>query len=192
MLPTASRLKSHLPKILLRRGRIFCLVPCLWSQDPCSCNQAFWRSRLGPSPFFAAALLTSYKPSLTIEKKPGSAFRVGMSPERPLAPKSYCATVGFFCLPSASIFKKFLCQGKRSQLRKKVTSTEKSYCAAVGIFACVLLKLYKAPFPAGKKPGRSCCAAKPPEDAACSGILLRRGRKFLPVPCSHLTSHPSP
>ena len=105
-----------------------------------------------------------------------------MSPERPLAPKSYCATVGFFCLPSAPIFKKFLCQGKRSQLRKKVTSTEKSYCAAVGIFACVLLKLYKAPFPAGKKPGRSCCAAKPLEDAACSGILLRRGRKFLPVP----------
>ena len=205
MLPTASRLKSHLPKILLRRGRIFCLVPCLCSadalykaplatgsQDPCSCNQALWRSRLGPSPFFAAALLTPYKPSLTIKKKPGSAFCVGMSPERPLAPKSYCATVGFFCLPSAPIFKKFLCQGKRSQLRKKVTSTEKSYCAAVGIFACVLLKLYKAPFPAGKKPGRSCCAAKPPEDAACSGILLRRGRKFLPVPCSRLTSHPSP
>ena len=71
VLPTASRLKSHLPKILLRRGRIFCLVPCLWSQDPCSCNQALWRSRLGPSPFFAAALLTPYKPSLTIEKKLG-------------------------------------------------------------------------------------------------------------------------
>ena len=111
---------------------------------------------------FAAALLTPYKPSLSIEKKPGSAFCVGMSPERPLAPKSYCATVGFFCLASAPIFKKFLCQGKRSQLRKKVTGTEKSYCAAVGIFACVLLKLYKAPFPAGKKPGPSCCAAKPP------------------------------
>ena len=27
MLPTASRLKSHLPKILLRHGRIFCLCP---------------------------------------------------------------------------------------------------------------------------------------------------------------------
>ena len=53
VLPTASRLKSHLPKILLRRGRIFCLAPCLCaagalykaplatgSQDPCSCSQA--------------------------------------------------------------------------------------------------------------------------------------------------------
>ena len=55
----------------------------------------------------------------------------------------------------------------------------------------MLLKLYKAPFPTGKKPGRSCCAAKPPENAACSVILLRRGRKFLPVPCARPTSHPS-
>ena len=60
MLPTASRLKSHLPKILLRRGRIFLPVPC---------------------------------------SRP--AFCVARSPERPPAPKSYCATVGFFCLRSA-------------------------------------------------------------------------------------------
>ena len=112
---------------------------------------------------FACALLTPYKPSLTTEKKPGSAFCVGMSPERPLAPKSYCATVGFFCLPSAPIFKKFLCQGKRSQLRKKVTSTEKSYCAAVGIFACALLTPYKPSLTTEKKPGSAFCVAKPPK-----------------------------
>ena len=50
--------------------------------------------------------------------------------------------------------------------------------------ARVLLKLYKATLPAGKKPGRALCAAKPLKKplAAQSFYILRRGRNFLGRP----------
>ena len=43
---------------------------------------------------FACALLTPYKPSLTTEKKPGSAFCVAKPPKKPLAAESYRGAVG--------------------------------------------------------------------------------------------------
>jgi len=42
-------------------------------------------------------LLKLYKAPFPTGKKPGSAFCVARSPERPLAPKSYCATIIFAC-----------------------------------------------------------------------------------------------
>ena len=66
MLPTASRLKSHLPKILLRRGRIFCLCP-------------------------ARVLQTPYKAPLTTGKKPGRVLLQPNPLKKPLAAESYYA-----------------------------------------------------------------------------------------------------
>ena len=66
VLPTASRLKSHLPKILLRRGRIFCLCP-------------------------ARVLQTPYKAPLTTGKKPGRVFLQPNPLKKPLAAESYYA-----------------------------------------------------------------------------------------------------
>ena len=43
---------------------------------------------------FACALLTPYKPSLTTEKKPGSAFCVAKPPKKPLVAESYRGAVG--------------------------------------------------------------------------------------------------
>ena len=43
---------------------------------------------------FACALLTPYKPSLTTEKKPGSAFCVAKPPKKPFAAESYRGAVG--------------------------------------------------------------------------------------------------
>ena len=88
---------------------------------------------------FACALLTPYKPSLTIEKKPGSAFCVGMSPERPLAPKSYCAAVGIFACALLTPYKPSLTTEKKpgsafcvAKPPKKPLAAE-SYRGAVGI-----------------------------------------------------------
>ena len=188
MLPTASRLKSHLPKILLRRGRIFCLCPAHTLQPilhqrkeagkRVKPGSAFCVAKSPERPlapksycatvgFFACALLTPYKPSFTTEKKPGSAFCVARSPERPLAPKSYCATVGFFACALLTPYKPSLTTEKKPGSAFCVARSPerplapKSYCATVGFFACALLKPYKPSLATEKKPGSAFCAAKP-------------------------------
>ena len=109
----------------------------------------------------------SHKPSLTTEKKPGSAFCVARSPERPPAPKSYCASVGFFAFALLTPCKPSLTTERRPGSAFCVARSpdrpvaSKSYCATVGFFACALLTPYKPSFTTEKKPGSAFCAAKP-------------------------------
>ena len=98
-------------------------------------------THLGSS--FTCALLTPYKPSLTREKKPGSALFVAR------APKSYCATVGIFACALLTPYKPSLTTEKKpgsalcaAKPLKKSTAA-KSYYGAVGIslagLACHIL-----------------------------------------------------
>ena len=86
------------------------------SQDALAVQPSPLKMPLAAESYYAAvgcALLTPYKPSFTIEKEPGSAFCVGMSPERPLAPKSYCAAVGIFACALLTPYKPSLTTEKK-------------------------------------------------------------------------------
>ena len=85
-------------------------------------------------------------------KVAGNAFCVARSPERPLAPKSYCATVGFFACALLTPYKPSLATKKKpgsafcaAKPVKKPTAA-KSYYGAVGIslagLACHILCPY--------------------------------------------------
>ena len=109
------------------------------SQDALAVQPSPLKMPLAAESYFACALLTPYKPSFTIEKKPGSAFCVGMSPEKPLAPKSYCAAVGIFACALLTPYKPSLTTEKKpgsafcvAKPPKKPLAAE-SYRGAVGI-----------------------------------------------------------
>ena len=117
VLPTASRPpQRNLPKILLRRGRIFWLCP-------------------------ACVLQTPYKAPLTTGKKPGRTLLQPNPLKKPFAAESYYAAVGIFCLCPAHALQaiphhrkeagnRILC----SQVSWKATIAPKSYCTTVGFF----------------------------------------------------------
>ena len=103
MLPTASRLKSHLPKILLRRGRIFCLCPACVLQKP-------------------------YKAPLATGKKPGRVLLQPSPLKKPLAAESYFAAVGIFCLCPAHALQAI--PRHRKEAGKRVLCSQVSWKAA--------------------------------------------------------------
>ena len=98
---------------------------------------------------------------------------------RPLAPKSYCATVGFFACALLTPYKPSLTTEKKPGSAFCVARSPdrplapKSYCATVGFFACALLTPYKPSLATEKKPGSAFCAAKPvKKPTAAVGISL--------------------
>ena len=159
----------------------------------CCRRPAAWRaicpkSYYAAEGFFACALLTPCKPSLTTEKKPGSAFCVARSPDRPLASKSYCASVGFFacarltpCRPSLTTETKLGSAFCVSQVSWQGTSPK--ILLRLGRIFCLCPAHTLQAIHHRKEAGKRVLCSPAPEEAACGKILLRRGRNFFGRPC---------
>ena len=182
MLPAASRLKSHLPKILLRRGRIFCLCPARTLQASphhgkeagkrVLCSQVSWQAT-GAQILLRHGRICCLCPAHALQailhhrKEAGKRVLCSQVSWQATSPKILLRLGRIFCLcPARTLQATLTTRKKPGNVFCVARSPDrlpapKSYCATVGFVACALLTPYKPSLTTEKKPGSAFCAAKP-------------------------------